>query len=258
MKKKKYLIIAVFALMLILVVSALFLLRFCEKSPVTPLKEIIKVKNEQLKPDETPVLSEDVKPPVDVPIDFHKLWETNTDVYAWLRVPGTNIDYPVVQSEDNTYYLNHTWDKKEYKAGSIFTETYNSKSFDDPNTVLYGHRMYAGDMFAQLQNCFSEADFFDENRVFYIYLPNKILTYEIVAAFPFGEEHLLFKYNFSNNEDFERFESDVFSILDFRASFLEGVDLVCGEDKLVTLSTCLKGNGNMRYLVLGRLINTEE
>ncbi len=255
MNKKKYLIIAITAAILLLITLIFLLLPIFEKPPQTlPEKKDPTVirKEEELLP------QDDVKQPVDIPIDFETLWQTNTDVYAWLTVPGTNIDYPIVQSEDNTYYLNHTWDKKEYKAGSIFSETYNSKDFSDPNTILYGHRMYAGDMFAQLQNCFSEADFFDENRVFIIYTPTKILTYEIVAAFPFGNEHLLFEYNFYNEEDFERFENDVFSTVDFRASFLEGVDLVCKEDRLVTLSTCLKGNGNKRYLVLGRLINTEE
>ncbi len=254
MKKKKYLIIAIIALFISLVFLGLILLSLFEKSPETPaVKNPTPVIDEESGVSETPI-----KEPVDIPIDFETLWQTNQDVYAWLTVPGTNIDYPIVQNEDNTYYLNHTWDKQEYKAGSIFSETYNSRDFDDPNTVLYGHRMYAGDMFAQLQNCFSEADFFDKNRVFYIYTPTKILTYEIIAAFPFGNEHLLFEYNFFDPTDFERFENDVFSVIDFRACFLEGVDLVCGEDKLVTLSTCLKGNGNKRYLVLGRLINTEE
>ncbi len=255
MKKEKYLVVAALAILLSLIFLGLFILAKFEKSPEKPLPPT----PDNPRADESEVVPEEnLKQPIDIPVDFETLWETNTDVYAWIKVPGTNIDYPIVQNEDNTYYLNHTWDKKEYKAGSIFTETYNSKTFDDPNTVLYGHRMYAGDMFAQLQNCFSQADFFDENRVFYIYTPEKILTYEIVAAFPFGEEHLLFEYNFSDESDFERFENDVFSILDFRACFLDDVDLVCGKDKLVTLSTCLKGNGSMRYLVLGRLINTEE
>lgn len=194
---------------------------------------------------------------LEIPVNFEELWKTNTDVYAWINIPDTNIDYPILQSDDNTYYLNHTWDKKEYKAGSIFTETYNSKNFDDPNTLIYGHRMYAGDMFAQLQN-FSEADFFDSHRTIFIYMPNKIFEYEIVAAFPFSDEHLLYKYNFLDEEDYNRFCSDMFSIVDFRASFLDGVELEFDKDKLITLSTCLKGNSNRRYLVVARLIEVKK
>lgn len=202
-------------------------------------------------------VSETVKAPVDIPIDFEELWKTNTDVYAWITIPGTNVDYPILQNEDNEYYLNHTWDKKEYRAGSIYTETYNKKDFSDPNTLIYGHRMYAGDMFAALQN-FAQADFFDQNRVFYIYTPKKIMTYEIIAAVPFGEEHLLFAYDFTKESEMQRFFDDVFSVVDFRASTLENVSFDAAQDKLVTLSTCLKGNSNKRFLVIGKLINVEE
>ena len=70
------------------------------------------------------------KTPVDVPIDFAQLKSMNPDIYAWIKVPGTVIDYPVVQSDtDNTYYLDHSVEKEEDKAGAIFTEDYNSKTF---------------------------------------------------------------------------------------------------------------------------------
>ena len=267
MSKKIYITIVATASVVILVSLYFIVSPYFKKNASDGYKDAVIVESPSEIPDEPPqteITDEDRKPPsistypkVEIPIDFQKLWETNTDVYAWLRIPGTNVDYPILQSEDNTYYLNHTWDRKEYKAGSIFTETHNSKDFNDPNTVIYGHRMYAGDMFAKLQN-FAEADFFDENRVFYIYTPTKILTYEIVAAFPFGEEHLLYEYNFYDEEDFNRFISDVFSIVDFRASFVENPNIEYAVDTLVTLSTCLKGNSNRRYLVLGKLICTEE
>ena len=117
--------------------------------------------------------------------------------------------------------------------------------------------MYAGDMFAQLQY-FEDADFFDKNRIIYIYTPSKILTYEIIAAYPYTDEHLLFKYNFNHPDEFARFCDETFSIVDFRACFLDGVELDWSKDKLITLSTCLKGNSNGRFLLTARLVNVEE
>ncbi len=254
MSKKTYVILISVFIILIALSAAFIIHTFFGQSPSVPPRDILNVAEDDSSEDAEGSSSESL---LEIPIDFQKLWETNTDVYAWITVPGTNIDYPILQNEDNTYYLNHTWDHKEYKAGSIFTETYNSKDFDDPNTLIYGHRMYAGDMFAQLQY-FEDADFFDKNRIIYIYTPSKILTYEIIAAYPYTDEHLLFKYNFNHPDEFARFCDETFSIVDFRACFLDGVELDWSKDKLITLSTCLKGNSNGRFLLTARLVNVEE
>ena len=131
------------------------------------------------------------KAPVDIPIDFAQLQSMNPDIYAWIKVPGTVIDYPVVQSDtDNTYYLDHSVEKEEDKAGAIFTEDYNSKTFEDPNTVLYGHGMANGSMFDGLHQ-YMDRSFFDENREVIVYMPDKILHYQIFAAYLFDNRHLL-------------------------------------------------------------------
>ena len=78
------------------------------------------------------------KAPVEIPIDFAALQEQNPEVYAWIQIQDTNIDYPILQREgDNGYYLDHTIDGEKKTEGSIFTEDYNSKDFEDPNTVIY-------------------------------------------------------------------------------------------------------------------------
>ena len=100
------------------------------------------VTEEPKKPEETQ------KSTVEIPIDFQTLQNMNPDIYAWIKVPGTVIDYPIVQSgTDNSYYLNHSVEHDENKAGAIFTEDYNTKTFEDPNTVIYGHGMANGSMF---------------------------------------------------------------------------------------------------------------
>ena len=104
---------------------------------------------ETVKKEVEPVAEE--KAPVEIPIDFAVLQEQNPEVYAWIQIQDTNIDYPILQREgDNGYYLNHTIDGEQKTEGSIFTEDYNSKDFEDPNTVIYGHDMKNGSMFQNL------------------------------------------------------------------------------------------------------------
>ena len=107
---------------------------------------------------------EETAEPPDIPVDFEGLQEYNPDIYAWITIPGTAVDYPIVQRpEDNSYYLTHNTDGEESAEGAIFTEDYNSRDFTDPNTVIYGHNMRNGSMFRSLHN-YMDRSFFDENR----------------------------------------------------------------------------------------------
>lgn len=73
---------------------------------------------------------------IDIPVDFDSLQKENPDIYAWITIPDTVIDYPIVQSsEDNAYYLNHSAEKTDSASGAIYSENYNKKNFDDPITL---------------------------------------------------------------------------------------------------------------------------
>ena len=85
-------------------------------------------------------------------MDFAALQEVNSDVLGWILIPNTVISYPLVQGNNNQYYLNHTWKKWTSVVGAIFLECQNSPDFSDFNTVIYGHRMNNGSMFASLKN----------------------------------------------------------------------------------------------------------
>ena len=90
-------------------------------------------------------------PAVEIPIDFSGLKNQNEDIYAWIRIPGTVIDYPILQHpEDDTYYLNRTAERKKGLPGSIYTENLNKTDFSDRNTLIYGHNMKNGSMFGDL------------------------------------------------------------------------------------------------------------
>lgn len=180
-------------------------------------------------------------------IDFAAAQATNPDVYAWIWIPGTNIDYPILQSEteDDAYYLNHTIEKKEGLPGTIYTEKYNGKEFSSPVTVVYGHNMKNGSMFADLHK-FEDKAFFDANPYVYIYTPERTLKYHIFAATPFDDRYLLGSYNFSSQVDFEKYLDEL------RSSINANVNMdvnVLQQTGILTLSTCIADSPNERFLV---------
>ena len=196
------------------------------------------------------------KAPLDIPVDFEALQAENPDIYAWITIPGTNVDYPILQREgDNGYYLNHSVDGTENIAGAIFTEDYNSKDFTDPNTIIYGHNMKNGSMFRTLHN-YHDREFFDKNRDITIYMPDKILHYTIFAAYLYDSRHLMLSYDFGDLDVFRGYLDSVRNIRDMNA-FVDTDIPVTENDKIITLSTCYKGQADRRYLVQAVLVSIE-
>ena len=216
------------------------------------------VKEEQEPPQETQPedAAEETKEPVAIPIDFAGLQQTNPDVYAWINIPGTSIDYPILQSpDDNAYYLTHDINREEKAEGAIFTENYNDKDFEDPNTIIYGHDMKNGSMFQGLHQ-YMDRSFFDENRTVTIYLPDRILHYRIFAAYLYDNRHILQSFNFNNHTVYQRYLEGIFSLRDMN-SFVDTSMKVDYEDKIITMSTCYAGDSAQRYLVQAVLENVE-
>lgn len=212
-------------------------------------KKVVKEKQEE-EPEE------EEKTPLDIPIDFEQLQSMNPEIYAWIRIPGSVIDYPIVQSDtDNAYYLTHDAENKDNAAGAIFTEDYNTKTFEDPNTVIYGHGMTNGTMFNGLHQ-YMDRSYFDENRDIIIYMPDKILHYKIFAAYLYDNRHLMQSINFKNKEIFQAYLDNVFHIRDMQAAVDTSMN-VTAEDKIITLSTCYGGMSDKRYLVQAVLVSEE-
>ena len=200
---------------------------------------------------------EETDPPVEIPIDFDSLQERNPDVYAWITVPGTQIDYPILQSpDDNSYYLTHTIDGEEKTGGAIFTENYNHTDMEDPNTVIYGHDMRNGSMFQNLLN-YQDREFFDENREVTIYTPDAIRHYKIFAAYLYDDRHLLQSFNFHNTDVYRQYLDSIFSIRDMNVCIDTSVE-VDTDDKIITLSTCYGSQSDRRYLVQAVLVSIEK
>lgn len=185
----------------------------------------------------------------DNPIDFKKLKKTNKDIYAWIDVPGTKVNYAVVQSsgkKDNLFYLEHNIYGNYEFSGSIFSQRQNSKNFSDPVTVLYGHNMKNGTMFNTLHK-FENKDFFKKHSKVYIYTPKRILEYTIVSAYSFDNRHILNSYDFSKAKDLKSYIKTITNPSSKNKNVREDLT-VTKNDNILTLSTCASTDSE-RYLV---------
>lgn len=184
-------------------------------------------------------------------IDFDKLHrEVSDDIYAWIYIPNTNVDYPVFQHPtDNTYYLEHNVDGSEGYPGCIYTENYNSKDFSDPQTVIYGHNMRDGTMFSDLHK-YEEQEFFDENKYVYIYTEDMVYVYRIFAAYQTNNAHQLLNFDFSKKENLLTYLENVRALGSELKIFDDDV-VFSGDDQVLTLSTCVmkERQFHLRYLV---------
>jgi len=187
------------------------------------------------------------------PVDFEDLWAMNPDVYAWLYIPGTQINYPILQREgDDAFYLKHNSEGRTSKSGAIFTEeTYTKKDFTDPVTLVYGHRSSSGAMFGTLQTTYSSLEGIDTYRDIVVYLPEQEIHYEVFAAVPHDMRHILYYNDFSDPAVLQTFLEQVLSVRSINASIDEGAH-VTADDQLLILSTCLRGDRQQRFLVLAK------
>lgn len=256
MRKKS--IAAAICIFLGLLVGAVGIYKYIEEQQAGKEYEEIqeKAKEKPVSPPPQPE-EEPEKPPVEIPIDFETLQNQNPDIYAWIQIPGTAVDYPIVQSpDDNRYYLNHTVSGEQKAEGAIFTEDYNTKTFRDPNTVIYGHDMKNGSMFQSIHK-YMDRSFFDTNRDITIYLPDKILHYKIFAAYLYDNRHLLLSFDFWDKEQYGEYLQEIFSMRNMNA-FVDTEMEVTTEDNIITLSTCYAGISSQRYLVQAVLESIEE
>lgn len=181
-------------------------------------------------------------------IDWEGMWEINEDVYAWITIPGTVIDYPILQhATDNTYYLNYNIDGSYGYPGCIYTENMNAKDFTDNNTVIYGHNMKNGSMFAGLHQ-YEEKGFFEEHPQVLIYTPEKEYEYTVFAAYIYDDRHLLYSFDFANEEVYASYLDTVLNMRDLSANIRDDI-IVTKDDNIITLVTCMSKQPDKRLLV---------
>lgn len=172
----------------------------------------------------------------------------NEDYRGWITIENTNIDYPILQGEDNDYYLSRDINKEYLKSGSIFLD-YRNNNFDDKNTVIYGHSMRNGTMFGQLKY-FKESGALDENKYIYILSPEgKTLKYEIFSVYTSDINDNYIETSFNSDEEYKEFLDKICE----KSLFTVNID-ISTEDKILTLSTCSYEYENARTVIHGKLI----
>ncbi len=187
-------------------------------------------------------------------VDFESLQDLNKDIYAWIEIPDTSVSYPILQHpKDDSYYLTRSYDRSASYYGAVFSQAkYNTTDFTDNVTVLYGHTMRDGTMFAGLSD-YMNREYFDAHKYFYIYMPESTLRYEIFAAVPFDNRNILYTWNCSQKNEYWNFLQLIINI----RSMDSVVDTDCTlsmYDKIVVLSSCYPGDSSRRFLVVAKQI----
>lgn len=187
-------------------------------------------------------------------VDFDSLKEINEDVIAWIRFEEpAEINYPVVQGEDNDKYLTKTFEVNTNKLGTIFVDKDNSDDFTDRNTIMYGHNMKNKTMFAQLLK-YKDKEFWGENPYFFIYTPDGMEhMYKIYSAGVVKDTSESYTMSFATDEEFEQY------IKDTKEASAYEMDVELDKDsKIISLSTCTNVRDDERFLVQGVRVRTKK
>ena len=193
--------------------------------------------------------------PTDAPerlsIQWAKLLEKNSEVVGWIYLPALNLSYPVMQGEDNEKYLHRSISGDYLYAGSIFLDSKCSRSFHAYNTILYGHNMRDGSMFAKLKD-YRDPEIYRTCPYFWIFTPEKDLLYWICSVHPEGVGGSSYIIRFGSGKELDEWRNKVRN-----QSEIETGWEIDPEDRIVTLSTCTEDRGT-RYTVQGVLVYEEQ
>ena len=183
-------------------------------------------------------------------MDFTALREVNDDVLGWILIPNTVLSYPLVQGDDNDYYLNHTWKKWTSVVGAIFMESANSPDLDNFNTIIYGHRMNNGSMFASLKY-YKSLSYWTSHPCVYITNDAGSHQYEIFAAYEVSTQGQTYRLQFPDTQARQDF---IDYCLD--QSVIDTGVVPNTYDRILTLSTCT-GNGHATRWVVQAVLRGE-
>lgn len=174
------------------------------------------------------------------------------DLYGWIVLPGTNINYPIMQSTDNEYYLTHSYANTYLSAGSIFADFRCEKNVtDNYNLILYGHHMANRTMFAAIDKYLVES-FFRNNNKIYIYTLDGMYTYEVFSVYATNKYYPYIRTYFSTPSQFVSFANEIKgnSVYSYEGLTFDG------DDRILTLSTCTNRTGDGRLAVHAVLVDT--
>ena len=223
------------------------------------------LKNTKVKEKKDNNNTENVNPPEDISndywdyikmnlleVDFNELLKKNPDTVGWIEVKGTNINYPIVQTTDNSYYLTHAFDKTKNEAGWVFMDYRNDAVNFNQNTILYAHSRLTGSMFGSLKNILNSSWYTNkDNHIIRLSTPTENTMWQVFSVYTIPKESYYITPNFNSNGAYQEFLNTMKSRseVDFSAE-------VNTNDKILTLSTCKDNFGN-RVVMHAKLIKKE-
>lgn len=211
--------------------------------------------------DESEDLKEELIEIIDIPdvpseepeftINFDELKKTNSDVVGWIVIEGTQVSYPIVQGNNNSFYLNHSYDKKWSGYGSIFMDYSSSSDFSDFNTFVYGHSTKNGTMFGELYK-YMDVNFYNEHSNYYLYTPSGNYLVEIFSAYDANTDSDSYNQDFSSLEEYKNYLELIIS----KSRFSTDIEVDYKKDRIITLYSCSKETNHSksdRYFIHGKL-----
>ena len=185
-------------------------------------------------------------------IDMDKLLEMNDDFRGWFYFPAVEVSYPVVQGEDNDYYLKHSFEDEKSNSGSVFMDCGAAPDWSDRNTFVFGHNMRDGSMFGSLKKLVDDSSLLDANPRFYIYTKDAVYTYEIFSYYMTKSDSNRYMV-FSSDENYDKYTSWAVE----NSNYAFDVDL-SERPNIVSLSTCYGSAGTSRRLLIHGVLTLTE
>ena len=175
-------------------------------------------------------------------IDWDELLAINKDIVAWIRIPDTNINYPVIQGKSNSQYIRKNIYGNYSRGGTLFVDANIEAPFECVNTIVYGHNLLNGSMFSEIKK-YSQNEYYQSHKIIYIYLPNnEVREYRVVSF------HTI---NAHNKDIYNPYVTDIneFAVPMFKDNKITANNEIYSNDKVITLSTCTNGDTDGRYVL---------
>lgn len=180
-------------------------------------------------------------------VNFDELASENEDIVGWLYCEGTIINYPVVQGEDNDYYLRHLFDGSYNKAGCLFMDSRNSSDLSDWNSIIYGHHLQSGKMLASLDG-YKRQEYYDEHPLLLFMTPEENYVIEVFAGHVAKVSDTSWDIGFASDDELMQWSDAA-----IEKSTFESEVIPAPGDRIITLSTCSYEFNDARYVLLGIL-----
>jgi len=171
-------------------------------------------------------------------INFKELKKINNDIVAWIEIEGTNVNYPIVQGKDNSFYLNHNFERKYNSLGSIFMDYSAVYDFSDKNTFIYGHNTKNGSMFGDLKK-YKDEVFFKEHPFYFIYTPDTTYKILIFSVYIDDAKSDSYKQLFETSDDYNNY----IDLITKKSIYKTDIEINKAQDRIITLYTCNSDRG---------------